>query len=92
MESVKPRFAVEAHLANLFAAEPVEEAQQVATQDEPASSEPSPQEVMAAPVVLPTALSTEQRAVLTRQNEEAMIGLSVRAALIVRWRMGRTRG
>src|SRR5712691_12355377 len=40
MESVKPRFAVEAHLANLFAAEPggpAEEAQQVATQDEPAS-------------------------------------------------------
>ncbi len=70
MESVKPRFAVEAHLANLFGAEPAEEAQQVATQDEPASSEPSPQEVMAAPVELPTALSAEQRAVLTQQNEE----------------------
>jgi transposase len=73
MESVKPRFAVEAHLANLFAAEPEgpgEEAQQVATPDEPASSEPSPQEVMAAPVELPTALSAEQRAVLTQQNEE----------------------
>jgi hypothetical protein len=70
MESVKPRFAVEAHLANLFAAEPAEEAQQVATQDEPASSEPSPQEVMAAPVELPSALSAEQRAVLTQQNEE----------------------
>jgi hypothetical protein len=67
MESVKPRFAVEAHLANLFAAE---EAQQIATQDEPASSEPSPQEVMAAPVELPTALSAEQREVLTQQNEE----------------------
>ena len=42
MESVKPRFAVEAHLANLFAAEPggpAEEAQQLATQDEPTSSE-----------------------------------------------------
>ncbi len=70
MESVKPRFAVEAHLANLFAAEPAEEAQQLATQGEPASSEPSPQEVMAAPVELPTALSAEQRAVLTQQNEE----------------------
>ncbi len=70
MESVKPRFAVEAHLANLFAAEPAEEAQQGATQDEPASSEPSPQEVMAAPVELPTALSAEQRTVLTQQNEE----------------------
>lgn len=70
MESVKPRFAVEAHLANLFAAEPAEGAQQVATQDEPASSEPSPQEVMAAPVELPTAISAEQRAVLTQQNEE----------------------
>jgi transposase len=73
MESVRPRFAVEAHLANLFAAEPggpAEEAQQVATQDEPASSEPSPQEVMAAPVELPTVLSAEQRAVLTQQNQE----------------------
>src|SRR5438045_3859480 len=70
MESVKPRFAVETHLANLFAAEPAEEAQQVATQDKPASSEPSPQEVMAAPVELHTALSAEQRAVLTQQNEE----------------------
>jgi hypothetical protein len=70
MESVKPRFAVEAHLANLFAAEPAEEAQQVAIRDEPASSEPSPQEVMAVPVELPTALSAEQQAVLTQQNEE----------------------
>jgi transposase len=73
MESVKPRFAVEAHLANLFAAEPegpAEEAQQLATQGEPASREPSPQEVMAAPVELPSALSAEQRAVLTQQNEE----------------------
>ncbi len=70
MELVKPRFAVEAHLANLFAAEPAEEAQQVATRDEPASSEPSPQEVMAAPVELPTALLAEQRAVLAQQNEE----------------------
>src|SRR6266851_1328020 len=64
MESVKPRFAVEAHLANLFAAEPegpAEEAQQLATQGEPASREPSPQEVMAAPVELPSALSAEQR-------------------------------
>ena len=70
MESVKPRFAVEAHLANLFAAEPTEEAQQVATQAEPASSEPPPQEVMVAPVDLPTALSAEQREILTQQNEE----------------------
>jgi transposase len=70
MESVKPRFAVEAHLANLFAAEPAEDAQQVATQDAPEVSETSPQEVIAVPVELPTALSAEQRAVLTQQNEE----------------------
>ncbi len=70
MESVKPRFAVEAHLANLFAAESAEEAQQLATQGEPASSEPSPQEVMAVPVELPTAISVEQRELLTHQNEE----------------------
>src|SRR5207244_4305286 len=46
MKSVKPRFAVEAHLANLFATETEElgeEAELVPTQDEPTSSEPSQQ-------------------------------------------------
>src|SRR6266704_2383607 len=44
LDSLKPRFFVEAHLAALFAAEteePGEEAEQVPTQDEPASSEPN---------------------------------------------------
>src|SRR5256885_10720700 len=53
MESVKPRFAVDSHLANLFAAEtegPGEEAQQVPTQEELASSKPGQQEGMASPV------------------------------------------
>jgi hypothetical protein len=70
MESVKPRFAVEAHLANLFAAEPAEEAQQVATPTEPASREPSKQQEMAPPVELATAISQEQRSELSHQNEE----------------------
>ena len=72
MESVKPRFVVEAHLANLFAAEtegPGEEAQQVPTQEELASSKPGQQEGMASPVELPTTISPEQRWALTQQNE-----------------------
>src|SRR5260370_3008056 len=72
MESVKPRFVVEAHLANLFAAEtegPGEEAEQVPTQGELASRQPGQQEGMASPVELPTAISPEQRWELTQQNE-----------------------
>src|SRR5258708_1003630 len=72
MESVKPRFVVEAHLANLFAAEtegPGEEAEQVPTQEELASRQPGQQEGMASPVELPTAISPEQRWELTQQNE-----------------------
>src|SRR5713226_7065608 len=51
-ESVKPRFAVEAHLSGLFgmeAVEPVEEAEQQIPQEEPAGSDP--------PVQLPVSLS-----------------------------------
>ena len=74
MESVKPRFAVEAHLAEPVCSRTGRTRRggrsRGATQDEPASSEPRPQEVMAAPVELPSARSAEQRAVLTEQNEE----------------------
>ena len=58
--SVKPRFAVEAHLANLFAAE---------TNEQPTSStlttEPEPD----VPTPLPVALSEETRQELTQRNE-----------------------
>jgi transposase len=73
MESVKPRFAVEAHLANLFAAEtekPAEEVEQASTQDQPASSEPNQQEERASLVQLPIATSAEQGCELRQQNEE----------------------
>jgi hypothetical protein len=71
-DSLKPRFAVEAHLANLFAEqaeEGVQEAEQVATQEEPASST-APQEEMPIPVQLPTSLSAEEREELSQQNAQ----------------------
>ncbi len=73
MESVRPRFAVEAHLANLFAAEteePAEEVEQASTQDKPASSEPNQQEERASLVELPIATSPELGEELRQQNEQ----------------------
>src|SRR5260221_4447525 len=73
MESVKPRFAVAAHLANLFAAEtekPAEEVEQASTQDKPASSEPNQQEEMASLVEFPIATSPELGEELRQQNEQ----------------------
>src|SRR6266571_1929581 len=71
MESVKPRFAVEAHLTNLFATEPEEPAEEVgqaSTQDKPASSEPSQQEEMASLVQFPIVTSPELGEELRQQN------------------------
>ncbi len=59
MESVKPRFAVEAHLAQLFAGESEEECSQ-------AREEPSPEEQ--APPLLPTSLSQTQREHIAATN------------------------
>ena len=62
-ESVKPRFAVEAHLNTLFsteAEEPVEEAEQQNAQEELASSD--------APVQLPVSLSPEAYEELSQHN------------------------
>ncbi len=64
-ESVKPRFAVEAHLGGLFnteAEEPVDEAEQQRAQEEPAGSD--------APVPLPVALSPESYEELSQHNAE----------------------
>jgi transposase len=61
MESVKPRFAVEAHLADLFAQEQEEEGSQ-------AASETAPEEP--APPLLPTALSETQCEQLAAANAE----------------------
>jgi len=62
-ESVKPRFAVEAHLSNLFdteAEEPGDEVEQQRAQEEPAGSN--------APVPLPVSLSLEAYEELAQHN------------------------
>jgi transposase len=64
-ESVKPRFAVEAHLGGLFGKdveEPVEEAEQQKVQDEPTGSD--------VPVQLPVSLSPAAYKELAQHNEE----------------------
>ena len=64
-ESVKPRFAVEAHLNSLFdteAVEPVDEEKQQVLPEEPACSDP--------PVPLPVSLSPEVYKELSQQNAE----------------------
>ena len=66
-ESVKPRFAVEAHLSNLFdtgAEEPLEEEQQ------PTAEEPTPHEheELPAPIALPTSLPAEEYEALAQDN------------------------
>src|SRR5439155_8267437 len=72
-DSVKPRFAVEAHLSMLFfdqAEEAIGEGEQDASQVELASPQPSQPLEKASPMELPTALSPEQRSELSQQNEE----------------------
>jgi len=71
-DSLTPRFFVEAHLSTLFsdqAEEATGEGEQDASQDESASTEPSPQLEKSSPVALPTSLSLEQRCELSQQNE-----------------------
>ena len=69
VDSVKPRFFVDAHLANLFSAEAEEggaEAVQEVSQEEPTLNE---HEELPAPRPLPTSLSPEEYASLTQHNE-----------------------
>jgi transposase len=71
-DSLKPRFFVEAHLSTLFsdqAEEATGDGEQDASQDESASTEPSPQVEKSSPVELPASLSPEQRCELMQQNE-----------------------
>ncbi len=71
-DSLTPRFFVEAHLSTLFsdqAEEATGEGEQDASQDESASTEPSPQLEKSSPVALPTSFSLEQRCELSQQNE-----------------------
>src|SRR2546421_723759 len=70
LDSLKPRFAVEAHLANLFEIETndvYEEHDQQIPQAE-ASSQSVEQEEVHIPMQLPTSLSQEKREALSQQN------------------------
>jgi hypothetical protein len=71
--SVKPRFAVEAHLANLFAAETAdvpEESEKPLAQTGAPASQPNEQEQLPEPRPLPTSLSPQAYEALAQQNEE----------------------
>src|SRR5207245_2798000 len=71
-DSLKPRFFVEAHLANVFssqAEEAVEETKQNVTQEQAVSHESSEQKETPLPVQLPTSLSPELCEELSQQNE-----------------------
>src|SRR3989440_4470749 len=59
-DSVKPRFAVEAHLANLFATE---------EEEQPTSTTPTKEPEPEIPTPLPVALSDETRQELAQSNE-----------------------
>ena len=73
LDSLKPRFAVEAHLANLFGTETegsLEQADQLTPQAETSSTEPSEQAVTNVPPLLPVSLSQEEHEALTQHNAE----------------------
>jgi hypothetical protein len=70
---VKPRFAAEAHLANLFDAqteEVPEQRGQQAYQEETTSGEPVVQGEMQAPVPLPVSLSSQEQEELSQRNAQ----------------------
>jgi transposase len=69
LDSLTPRFAIEAHLANVFAEEAAAQAEQYMTQEEEASREPLEQAKMEVPMQLPVALSQEDRQALCQHNE-----------------------
>lgn len=73
LDSLTPRFAVEAHLANLFAEEAeeaAEETEQAVNQEGGAGRPPREQEETPVPMQLPTRLSPEEREALSQDNEE----------------------
>ena len=73
LASVKPRFAVEAHLNSLFAPEgeqSIEETKQAVSQEEAATNKPVKQEEMPVPVQLATSLSQEESEALSQHNAE----------------------
>src|SRR6266446_10720646 len=70
LDSLTPRFAVEAHLANVFAEETAAQTEQHTAQEEATASEPGEQAEGEVPMPLPVALSQEDREALCQHNEE----------------------
>ena len=70
LDSLTPRFAVEAHLAHVFAEEAAAQAEQNMNHEEEVSNEPVEQAEMEVPMQLPVSLSQEERETLALQNEE----------------------
>ncbi len=70
LDSLKPRFAVEAHLAHLFEVETndVDEEHEQQLPQAEASSQSVDQEEVRVPMQLPTSLSQEEREALSQQN------------------------
>src|SRR6266704_5645893 len=70
LDSLTPRFAVEAHLANVFAEQAAAQTEQNVTPEEEASNKPGEQAEVEVPMPLPVSLSQEDRAALCQHNQE----------------------
>lgn len=70
LDSLTPRFAVEAHLANVFVEEAAALTEQQTAQEQATASEPDEQAEGDVPMPLPVALSQEDREALRQHNAE----------------------
>src|SRR5712691_6235096 len=70
LDSLTPRFAVEAHLANVFAEEAAALTEQQTAQEQAPASEPGEQAEGEVPMPLPVALSQDDREALAQHNAE----------------------
>ena len=70
LDSLTPRFAVEAHLANVFAEQTAALTEQQTAQEPATASEPDEQAEGDVPMPLPVALSQEDREALRQNNAE----------------------
>src|SRR5437588_11240201 len=70
LDSLTPRFAVEAHLANVFAEEAAAQTEQHSAQEQARASEPGEQAEGEVPMRLPVSLSQEGREALCQHNQE----------------------
>jgi transposase len=70
LDSLTPRFAVEAHVANVFAEEAIAQTEPNMAQEEKASNEPGEQVEVEVPMPLPVSLSQEDREARCQHNEE----------------------